>query len=149
MTRNFKQNRPNSEPAWHEGFMRLLPGIRRCARHAFRNLRGDSQDEAIAEVTANALVAYARLIERGKADIAYATPLAMYAIKQVRTGRQTGGRLNVKDVSSVYCQTMKGVRLGRLDRSIPKRTVGKRFWSKTSTPRPPNWPRPESTFRLG
>jgi rhamnogalacturonyl hydrolase YesR len=108
--------RKPSQPEWHEGFMRLLPGIRKHARHAFRNLRDEARDEAIAETTANALVAYARLVEKGKADIGYATPLAMFAIKQFHCGRRTGTKLNVKDISSPYCQTMKGVRVGRLDR---------------------------------
>jgi hypothetical protein len=106
----------SSQPNWHEGFLHLLPAIRKCLRHAFRNLRGDDQDEAIAETTANALVAYARLVEKGKADIAYATPLAMFAIKQFRCGRRTGTKLNVKDLSSPYCHAMKGVFIQRLDR---------------------------------
>jgi hypothetical protein len=120
MVRRSQKVASHEEPAWHAGFLKLLPGIRRCARHAFRNLRGDSLDEAIAEISANALVAYARLVERGKADIAYATPLAMYAIKQFHSGRRTGSKLNVKDISSAYCQTMKRVRLRRLDRYDPE-----------------------------
>ncbi len=106
----------NSTPAWHEGFLRLLPGIRRCVRHAFHHLPPEARDEAIAETTANALVAYTRLVEKGKEDIAYATPLAKFAIKQYRCGRRTGTRLNITDIGSPFAQAMKGVRLGRLDR---------------------------------
>jgi hypothetical protein len=116
---------PHEEPEWHQGFMRLLPGIRKCVRHAFRNLQPDARDEAIAETTANALVAYARLAAKGKEDIAYATPLAMFAIKQFHCGRRTGSKLNVKDISSAYCQTMKGVRVGRLDRFDAEESVWK------------------------
>ena len=38
-----------SVPAWHEKFLRILPGIRRCARHAFRNLQSEAREEAVAE----------------------------------------------------------------------------------------------------
>ena len=57
-----------SVPAWHENFLRMLPGIRRCARHAFRNLRPEAREEAVADVTANALVAFIRLVDRGKIE---------------------------------------------------------------------------------
>ena len=35
---------------------------------------------------------------------------------QVRAGRKVGSKLNIKDVSSEYCQHRKGVRVERLDR---------------------------------
>ena len=40
----------------------------------------------------------------------------MYAIRRVKVGRKVGVTLNVRDVSSEYCQLSKGVRLERLDR---------------------------------
>ena len=42
--------------------------------------------------------------------------LARYGVRQVCDGRKVGGHLNVKDVSSPYCQRLKGVILERLDR---------------------------------
>jgi hypothetical protein len=122
--------------SWHQGFLQLLPGIRKCARHAFRHLHGDARDEAIAETTANALVAYARLAEKGKADIAYATPLAMFAIKQFHCGRRVGTKLNVKDVSSAYCRAMKGVVVERLDRFDEQEKIWKEILLEDRTAGP-------------
>jgi len=42
--------------------------------------------------------------------------LALFAVKQVRSGRQVGCKLNVRDISSQHCQMVKGVSLQRLDR---------------------------------
>ena len=53
-----------------------------CARHAFRNLRPQAREEAIEDVTANALVAFIRLVDRGKIELAYPTVLARYGIAQ-------------------------------------------------------------------
>jgi hypothetical protein len=49
-------------------------------------------------------------------DVAYAAPLAMYSIRLYREGRRLGGKLNVSDVSSGYCQKRKNVTVERLDR---------------------------------
>jgi hypothetical protein len=81
-------------------FLEMLPAIRNQANVAFRGLPPQRQEDLIAEVTANAFVAYTRLVERGLADIAYPTPLALFAIKQVRSGRRVGVTLNVRDVGS-------------------------------------------------
>ena len=67
------------------------------------------------EVVANCLVAFVRLWKRGKADVAFAAPLAMFAVRQVCAGRHVGTKLNVHDVSSPYAQLAKGIRLQRLD----------------------------------
>ena len=63
-------------------FLAMLPRIRRQASVAFRRLRPDRKDELIQEVVANAYCAFVRLVDRGKADVAYATPLANFAIRQ-------------------------------------------------------------------
>jgi hypothetical protein len=96
-------------------FEELLPAIKKQASVAFRDSPLSDREEQVAEVVANAFCAYRRLVERGKADIAYATPLAQYAILQVRAGRRVGSKLNVRDVSSPYCQHRKRVRVERLD----------------------------------
>ena len=67
------------------------------------------KQELIAEVLANAYCAFKRLVDRNKVDLAYPTPLAYYAIRQVRSGRRVGGHLNAHDVSSRRCQLTKGV----------------------------------------
>jgi hypothetical protein len=94
----------------------LLPRICHYARFAFRHLAPEVKQEAIQSVVCGALAAYVRLVELGKADIAYAAPLAMYAIRQYHDGRRLGSRLNVLDVSSGYCQAKKGIVMERLDK---------------------------------
>ena len=55
-------------------------------------------------------------MQQGREGLAFATVLARYAVAQVRTGRQVGGRLNIKDVSSGYAQYRKRFNVSRLDR---------------------------------
>jgi len=93
----------------------MLPVIRKRARIAFCSLDREARAEAVQEVVAGALAAYVRLVESGRADLAYPTPLAMYGIRQFRAGRRVGGQLNVRDVTSRHCQLVKGVRVERLD----------------------------------
>lgn len=105
---------------WHGRFEALLPGILGYVTPAFQKLDADSKAEAVQEAIANACVAYARLVERGKESFGFATVLARFAIAQVRAGRKVGGRLNIKDVSSSYAQRRKRFRLERLDHFDPK-----------------------------
>lgn len=97
-------------------FEELLPAIQSQARVAFRGLPASEKEELIAETIANAFCAYRRLVERGRAELAYATPLAQYAVLQVRAGRRVGGKLNVKDVTSIHCRNRKGVNVESLTR---------------------------------
>jgi len=84
----------------HDRFLALLPQIKRHAQLAFRSVQPAAREELIQEVIANTYVAFARLVELDKADLAFATPLAWYAIRQVRSGRRVGSRLNMRDVMS-------------------------------------------------
>jgi hypothetical protein len=72
-------------------------------------------DDAVQEVIANTLVAYARLARQGRADAASATSLARYAVGQYWEGRWVGTRMNVQDVTSDYCQRRKHVDVESLD----------------------------------
>jgi RNA polymerase sigma factor (sigma-70 family) len=110
-----KPRAPQPTPAWHADFLAMLPMIRRRAQRAFRHLKPEARDDAIQEVLASALVAFVRLVESGKAHLAYASPLTAYGICRFRAGRTVGSRLNVCDVTSRYCQVIKGVRVERLD----------------------------------
>lgn len=101
-------------PSWHR-FLSMLPQIRNYAAGRFRHLKPEAQEEAIQETIANALVAFARLAELGKIDLAYPTVLARFAVAQIRSGRKVGGTLNVHDASSEYAQRKKGFHLERLD----------------------------------
>jgi hypothetical protein len=88
-------------------FEAMLPRIRRTAQITFRKIRPELRDELIEEVVANCYVAYARLIERGQADRALPSPLARFAIAQVRAGRRVGNRLRISDALSSYAQYRK------------------------------------------
>jgi len=97
-------------------FLTLLPAIRDQARFACRGEDPERRQEFVAEVIANCWVAFVRLVEGGLITVVYPTPLAQYAIKQVRDGRRVGAKLNVRDVSSPYAQQAKGFTVARLDR---------------------------------
>ena len=104
-----------SVPRWHKKFLAMLPLIRRHAAVSFRQLDPEARAEAIQEVVANALVAFHRLVELGKTDVAFPSPLARYGVAQVRAGRRVGASLNCKDISSLHCQNQKHLTLERLD----------------------------------
>jgi hypothetical protein len=102
-------------------FLSLLPAIKEQARFAFRSEEIERGQELTAEVIANCWAAFVRLVERGLIDVVYATPLAQFAIKQVRDGRRVGAKLNVRDVSSPYCQVHKRLTIERLDKFDDKK----------------------------
>lgn len=102
--------------AWHGRFLVLLPDIVKQAHAAFWRGRPEAKEEFTQHVVAHAFCAFAGLVERGKADLAYPTPLTQYAIRQIRSGRCVGTPLNVNDVSSSYAQNAKGISIERLDR---------------------------------
>lgn len=116
MIASAKRMRQSAASVRDAKFLSLLPQIREQARFAFRGEGGERREELIAETIANCWTAFVRLVERGLIDAVYATPLAQFAIKQVRDGRRVGGKLNVRDVSSEYAQRTKHFKVERLDR---------------------------------
>ena len=98
-----------------EKFLAMLPLIQHQAYVAFRGLPSEERDDMVAEVVANSFCALARLMSRGKEDHAYATPLAQFAIRQIRQGRRVGTRLNRSDVMSGHAQRADGLIVERLD----------------------------------
>ena len=113
-----KPVRPTKKPvpAWHAGFLAMLPAIRRYACIAFRNLDDDAREDAIAEVIANALVAYVRLFDQGRSELAYATPLVRYAVAQFHDGRRVGNRINTRDVMTESAKKRRSITIESLDR---------------------------------
>ena len=105
----------SSTPAWHAGFMAMLPKIVRHARVILPRLRAEARASALQEVVSNATVAYARLAELGKEEVAYPTVLANFAVAQYKSGRRVGNRLNINDITSSYAQKMRGIVVARLD----------------------------------
>jgi hypothetical protein len=101
---------------WQAGFLALLPKIIRRALVILPRLDPEARADALQEVVANAAVAYARLVELHKEELAYATPLATFAVRQYRAGRRIGSRLNVREVMSPYAQQRKRFTVESLDR---------------------------------
>jgi DNA-binding NarL/FixJ family response regulator len=83
-----------------ERFLGMLPQILRQARIASRGLRAEARDELMQEVVANAYCAFVQLVLNGQAAVAYPTPLAQFALRQIRAGRRVGNRMNSQDVLS-------------------------------------------------
>jgi len=100
----------------NQTFEVLLPKIQQQAHIAFRHELDERRQELVAEVTANAFIAYVRLVERDLEGIIYATPLAQYAIRQVRSGRRVGCKMNVNDVTSPYARRAKDIAVESLYR---------------------------------
>jgi hypothetical protein len=110
-----KATRRPTQSAVHDKFLDMLPSIRRQATHAFRSALPDAREELIAEVVANAFHGYCRLVQRGKTDLAFATPLAQFAIRRVRSCRFLGGRQRPRDVMVAHDQTAGRTFVERLD----------------------------------
>ena len=99
-------------------FLAMLPRIRRQAAYHLRYVSKKERADAIQEVVASAFFSWVRLNDRGKADLAYAGPLARYGACQYVAGRRVGNRMNGHDVTSDYCQRRKGIvveQLGHFD----------------------------------
>ena len=110
----------NTIPDWHTSFLSMLSQIEDHARFRFRHLKGEKREDAIQEVVCNSFVAYAALVEQGRAEAATWSSLAKYAVAQVRSGRRIGASLNIKDISSSYCQQRKHITVERLHHWDPQ-----------------------------
>jgi hypothetical protein len=102
-------------PEQQAKFLSILPLIVRQARVASRGKDPESREEFTAEVVANALVGFARLVQLGRESLAFGTPLGVYAIRQTKAGRRVGTKSNANDVGSPYAQVAKGICVKRLD----------------------------------
>jgi hypothetical protein len=94
--------KPHADPRKrsNDRFLEMLPKIRRRAEFAFRCLPAEQREEQVQEAVANAYVAFVRLVDRGRADAAFATPLANFAIRRVLATRLVGSGLSADDVLS-------------------------------------------------
>jgi hypothetical protein len=96
--------------------MRFVPAIEGYARRVFRTFSPDTREEAVAEAVAAALVAYVSLVRRGREELAYPAPMAIYAVKSVLSGRHVGGSYTTLDVMSRAAQYHHGFRVESIDR---------------------------------
>ena len=112
-----KESRGNvAAPAWHADFLAMLPAITEHARFALRDRRAEAREDLIHEVTTHCFAAYHRLVERGKADLAYPSVLVGFALRKIFSGRRVGGRVSIQDVMSQHAQRTCGITVERLDR---------------------------------
>ena len=134
--------------AWN-AFLTMFPVIARHARIAFRNRRGDDRDDLIQEVIANAAVAFLRLVELGKAELAY--PLSSHATESPKSLRVAA--LVIGSTSATCSPSTRSVRrtsrLTGSTASTTKQVSGRRFWSKIAAPHRPMWPLAGSTSATG
>ena len=100
MTQPAKTLRRKLLSDWQEKFVSMLPTIRQNAERRFRHRPPEECEDLVAEAVALAFVMFARLVERGKPELGYGTPLANYACRQIAVGRRLGSPLNVNDISS-------------------------------------------------
>ena len=121
-----QQTRQTVTAKQNERFLEMLPLIRSQARLAFCRLRPELKEELVAEAVANAFCHFSRLVRAGKEGLAYATPLANYAIRQVIAGRRVGSKQNLCDVSSVVAQRRQGFTL----RTLPSESSEPNIWSE-------------------
>ena len=91
-------------PDWHARFLSMLPAITSHAQWAFRSLAITEREEAVQAAIACAFVAYSRLVDLQKSELAFAAPLAQFGVKQYRAGRLIGSRVNCRDVGSARCR---------------------------------------------
>jgi hypothetical protein len=104
-------------------FLAMLPQIRRQALVSFRSRGSELRAELTQEVIALAYSMFVRLVCRGKVGLAYPTPLADYAIRQVRAGRRVGCRQNAQDIMAPTARRASGPTIPWLE-AHPERTGG-------------------------
>jgi hypothetical protein len=73
---------------WRARFEQMLPEIEQQARNAFEGVAKARLERLVAEVVEHAFHVFFHLAQRGKVEVVYAKPLAISAIKQVRTARR-------------------------------------------------------------
>jgi hypothetical protein len=111
----FNQSSKPDDPTWHSRFMAMLPGIRRAANFRYRRLSPARKREVVDDVVGTCCAFYAGLVEKGQEERAYPSALVRFAAAQLLEGRQLGCSVNVRDISSTYCQQKKCLQLERLD----------------------------------
>jgi hypothetical protein len=101
-------------------FTQMLPAIRRQIAIQSRLVPRSQREEFQANALGLACEMFLRLIQRDRAELAYPMPLATYACRQTREGRQCGTSLNVRDLTSRHCQHQTGVRGHSLQQRDPE-----------------------------
>src|SRR4051794_6690542 len=106
-------NNEHDVVTWQSNFVAMLPEIEQKLRLAFCRLNPEAREDAIEESVVHSLLAYARLHEQGRAEVATASSLAWYSSRHVRRGRPAGGRMNGKEPLSRYGQISNAIEVER------------------------------------
>ena len=102
-----------NKTAWQVDFVAMLPEIEQKLGLAFCRLDPEARDDAIEEGIVHSLLAYVRLVEQGRAEVATPSSLAWYSTRHVKRGRPAAGRMNGKDPLSRYAQIGNGIHIER------------------------------------
>ena len=106
-------NKEPNETTWQSNFTAMLSEIEQKLRLAFCRLDPEAREDAIEEAVVHSLLAYVRLHEQGRAEVATPSSLAWYSSHQVKCGRPAAGRMNGKDPMSRYAQIGNGIQTDR------------------------------------
>ena len=106
-------NNECNETSWQSSFVIMLPEIEHKLRLAFCSLDPEAREDAIEEGVVHSLLAYVRLDEQGRADVAKPSSLAWYSSRQVKRGRPACGRMNSKEPLSRYGQISNDIKIER------------------------------------
>ena len=106
-------NNESTETTWQLNFTAMLPEIEQKLHLAFCRLEPEAREDAMEEGVVHSLLAYVRLHEQGRAEVATASSLAWYSSRHVKRGRPAGGRMNGKEPLSRYGQFSNGIEVER------------------------------------
>ena len=104
-------NNERNESNWQQSFVAMLPEIQQKLRLAFCRLDHEAREDAIEEGVVHSLLAYLRLHDQGRAEVATASSLAWYSSRHVKRGRPAGGSMNGKEPLSRYAQLGNGIQI--------------------------------------
>ena len=106
-------NNERNEATWQSAFVAMLPEIEQKLRLAFCRLDPEACEDAIEEGVVHSLLAYVRLVEQGRVEVATPSSLAWYSSRHVKRGRPAAGRMNGKEPMSRYAQIGNGIQIER------------------------------------
>jgi hypothetical protein len=128
---------PMSVHQRNEQFIRMLPAIQRFAEFAFRMAPADVREELIQDAIAQAFGLFVRLSKKGKAELAYSTPLAKFAVRNVRAGRRMGSSFTSRDITSPCPSKARDFVIKRLDQFDRRRGDWREVLIEDHTAGPP------------
>jgi hypothetical protein len=106
-------NNERNETTWQSAFVAMLPEIEQKLRLAFCRLDPEACEDAIEEGVVHSFLAYVRLVEQGRVEVATPSSLAWYSSRHVKRGRPAGGHMNGKEPMSRYAQIGNGIQIER------------------------------------